>query len=234
MMKIGVTSDLHGYLPTVEPCEVLFICGDISPLNIQRNIPKMQVWLRSVFAEWINNIPCDQVIMVAGNHDSIFEDMWMDDSKKLYYLQQPTKFKIELLENNECNITSKDGVIYKIWGSPFCTIFGNWCFMREPESLQKLFSEMPANCDVVITHDPPNVGKYGTIQEGRYKGEKCGNKYLAEAIKTKHPKYVFSGHIHSADHVLGKVKGYGNTQFANVSIMNETYQPVYPILYLDI
>ena len=34
-MRIGVTSDLHGILPEVEPVDLLLICGDIMPLNIQ-------------------------------------------------------------------------------------------------------------------------------------------------------------------------------------------------------
>ena len=89
-MKIAVTSDLHGYLPDIEPCEVLFICGDISPLDIQSNIPKMQVWLRNKFASWINNLPCNQVLMVAGNHDFIFQWLTEHPEEMDFYIGKPT------------------------------------------------------------------------------------------------------------------------------------------------
>lgn len=39
-MKTIAISDLHGLLPEiVEPADIMFICGDISPLHIQFNKP---------------------------------------------------------------------------------------------------------------------------------------------------------------------------------------------------
>lgn len=68
-MKIAVTSDLHGILPEIEPCELVLICGDIIPLRIQRNIPQSESWLKGEFAEWINSLQCERVIMIGGNHE---------------------------------------------------------------------------------------------------------------------------------------------------------------------
>lgn len=67
-MKICATSDLHGFLPEIESCELVLICGDIMPLRMQRNIPQSEKWLKTTFAEWVNNLPCESVIMVGGNH----------------------------------------------------------------------------------------------------------------------------------------------------------------------
>ena len=36
MIKICAISDLHGYLPKIEPCELVLICGDIVSLCAQR------------------------------------------------------------------------------------------------------------------------------------------------------------------------------------------------------
>lgn len=233
-MKIAVTSDLHGYLPDIEPCEVLFICGDISPLDIQSNIPKMQVWLRNKFASWINNLPCNQVLMVAGNHDFIFQWLTEHPEEMDFYIGKPTKYKLGVLDGQECNINSEEGPVYKVWGSPYCKIFYDWAFMVNDETLQIKYSTIPKGCDIVITHDAPKVGKYGTVLEGNYKNTEAGNKILAKAIQDKMPRFHFFGHIHSGNHKLGKVKNYGKTQFANVSYVNESYLPTNEILYLDI
>lgn len=41
-MRICVLSDLHGNLiDNIEPCELVLICGDISPLKYQRSLPSI-------------------------------------------------------------------------------------------------------------------------------------------------------------------------------------------------
>ena len=60
-MRIGATSDLHGILPEIEPCELFFICG--MPLSVQLNMPASLEWLKTEF------IPCKHVIFIAGNHE---------------------------------------------------------------------------------------------------------------------------------------------------------------------
>ena len=73
-MKVTALSDCHGLLLPIEefePCELVCICGDISPLNIQANHKKMRKWLREEFKPWCESLPCDKVIFIAGNHDRI-------------------------------------------------------------------------------------------------------------------------------------------------------------------
>lgn len=233
-MKFAFTSDLHGYLPDIEPCEVLCICGDVSPLDIQYDYYRMENWTRSTFAQWINNLPCKQVIMTPGNHDPFFEQIMGIDPKIYENITRPTKGKLEVLYNNECNVVGSTGENIKIWGSPYCKTFGRWAFMPGDKELLNFYSSMPKGCDIVITHDAPKVGNYGKIQQGRQKGVDAGNKDLAKVIKEKCPRYVISGHIHSAEHKLGTYKGYGITQFANVSYVDEYYQPTNDILYIDV
>lgn len=68
-MRIGATSDLHGMLPEIEPCELFFICGDIMPLSVQLNMPASLEWLKTEFIPWASNLPCKHVIFIAGNHE---------------------------------------------------------------------------------------------------------------------------------------------------------------------
>lgn len=70
-MKVTALSDCHGLLLPIEefkPCELVCICGDISPLSIQANHKKMRKWLIKEFKPWCESLPCDKVIFIAGNH----------------------------------------------------------------------------------------------------------------------------------------------------------------------
>lgn len=90
-MRICVTSDLHGILPKIEePCTAVLICGDIMPLRMQRNIPQSEKWLKTEFAEWVNNLPCESVIMVGGNHDFALANMYRQPLKINSILTQPS------------------------------------------------------------------------------------------------------------------------------------------------
>lgn len=156
-MKICVTSDLHGILPKIEePCEVVLICGDIMPLRMQRNIPQSEKWLKTTFADWVNNLPCESVIMVGGNHDFALANMYRQPLKINSILSNSTNGKLELLDNEATSVVSKDGKVYDVWGTPYCKIFGNWAYMYDPETLIKAYESMPEHCDIVISHDAPN------------------------------------------------------------------------------
>lgn len=231
-MKICVTSDLHGILPKIEePCEVVLICGDIMPLRMQRNIPQSEKWLKTTFAEWVNNLPCESVIMVGGNHDFALANMYRQPLKISSILSNPTNGKLELLDNEETSVISKDGKIYSIWGTPYCKIFGNWAYMYEPETLIKAYESMPQYCDIIISHDAPRLLGLGEIHEGAWAGKDAGNTWLADEIMRKQPKHCFCGHIHSGCHGIQEFNG---MKFSNVSLVNEDYVVSYKPLYLNV
>lgn len=230
-MKICVTSDLHGILPKIEePCEVVLICGDIMPLRMQRNIPQSEKWLKTTFADWVNNLPCESVIMVGGNHDFALANMYRQPLKINSILSNPTNGKLELLDNEATSVISKDGKVYDIWGTPYCKIFGNWAYMYEPETLIKAYESMPQHCDIVISHDAPKLCGLGVIHQ-RFDREDAGNPWLADEMLRKHPRYTFCGHIHSGEHELQTL---GDMKMANVSLVDETYTETFKPLYLDV
>ena len=68
-MKICAISDTHGFLPEIEPCDLLLISGDIIPLYIQRNHIASSNWFYTEFTDWIGQLKCDKIIIIAGNHD---------------------------------------------------------------------------------------------------------------------------------------------------------------------
>lgn len=228
-MTIVAMSDLHGSLIPVHEiprCEVVLICGDISPLSIQSNHRKMRKWLANEFKAWCESLPCNKVIFIAGNHDSAFGNL------DFMYSLFPKEGKVTYLFHELYNYNSESGKEYEIFGTPFCKLFGNWAFMDTDEKLAKLYSDIPEGIDILLTHDQP-FG-YGDIIldfTPWADGSHIGNRPLTLAILEKSPKYQFNGHLHSCDHNLIEI---GETKHYNVSIKNESYEQVYTPLVLEI
>lgn len=227
-MRVCAISDLHGYLPTLKPCDIVLICGDVIPLDIQLKSKESEAWFKGIFADWINKLPCDTVFMVAGNHDFYLEHINNRKNKIKETLFDPTNGKLIYL-----NGLTSGGVIYGkylIWGTPFCKIFNKWAFMRSEDVLRERYELMPDNCDIVLSHDSPMFNGLGVLGE-QWNYLDAGNPILTTVILNKKPKYFFSGHLHEGNHKFQEVDG---INCANVSILNDDYEVVYEPLYFDI
>lgn len=231
-MRIVVISDLHGHLPELPDFDLLIIGGDVCPVT-NHNRHFQEDWLNGTFSTWINSLPYrnvfSRVVMIAGNHDGYFEGMskkkkedWLSHIKdnRLVYLNNE-EYDFEYLEVDELKHI-------KLFGCPYCKIFGNWAFMRE--NLEKYYSAIPEGIDILVTHDAADINNLGLIQMGWYKGENAGNTLLAEHVKRVKPKYYFCGHIHSGNHSLEEIDG---IKMANVSIMDENYNPTHKPLIIE-
>lgn len=230
-MKITAVSDLHGNLIDIEPCDILLIAGDISPLDIQKDHIQMTKWFFNEFYDWIQKIPCWNIILVPGNHDFWFEKFIKQSKMNLWH-------KLTILINDETTVYASNGYEHeevRIFGTPYCKDFGNWAFMPGNDKLPELYDKIPEDIDIRICHDSPLIGYVGNIMEKADKtypnGIPAGNQYLANAIFDKRPKYVLSGHIHSGDHTL---KEYVEVKLANVSILDESYNIAYKPLTFEI
>ena len=230
-LNLCAISDLHGFLIPVEEFkkhDVTVISGDISPLNIQMNDKKLKKWLIEVFKPWCEELPSDKVYFISGNHDIVpFRDpnfMWTNF---------PISGKVVYLNGSGDIYHAKDGNGYEIYGTPWCQSFGNWAFMTNEKELEKIYSVIPNNLDILLTHDQPYG--YGDVlleYTPFFNGDKhIGNKVLLEAILRKQPRYLFAGHLHSTEHSCVEI---GITKRYNVSIMTEKYEPLYEPLYLTI
>jgi len=233
-LKVVAISDLHGYLPEiVEPADIMLIAGDISPLQIQFDKPKMKVWLETEFAYWIKSLPVDKVYMIAGNHDAYFEGI---NPMKMAKFRIQCGFKLIYLENNWV-IHRHNSQLYRIFGTPYCHIFGSWPFMRSEEYMVDKFSQIPKNCDIIISHDPPYaIGQVDMILgERRWSNEipsSVGNIPLSNRLVDVDFKLLVCGHIHTGDHRPFKDNLSG--QVVNVSIKNEKYNVEFEPFYIEI
>lgn len=234
-MKICSISDLHGnlvcypsdYWKGLWECEVLFICGDILPLEIQHDMIKSIEWLTEEFKPWAESLPVEKVFFIAGNHDFWFERNDIPAHKIFPQSQKVTYLKNELVEYT----SSQDSKTYKIFGSPYCKPFGLWAFMRSADLLIKKFNEIPENVDILFTHDAP----YGTSDvclEGPWAdGEHIGNRQLRDIVLDRKPRYHFHGHLHSSNH---EEEVLGETKVFNTSILDERYLIMYDPLIMRI
>lgn len=221
-MKTVAISDLHGTLPNIEEAEVLFICGDISPLDIQFNKPRMQEWLHTQFIPWINGLPVEKVFLVAGNHDAWFEGA---SYCQIAELKRLSLCKLEYLCNELTTYIDNEGNEWSIFGTPYCKVFGNWPFMRTDSYLEERFKEIPKDVDFIISHDTPyGVGQQDQILEkarwNHSELDHVGNIPLRNRLESIDFRWLFHGHIHSSSH---DPEPFGNGWVVNVSILDESY-----------
>lgn len=222
-------SDLHGNLIHIQKCDLCLIAGDVVPLNIQKNRVESIVWFFQDFLPWIKELPCEEVYMVAGNHDFICASEY-PVMKALEYLSD---FKFTYLLNDCTNYRAPNCKNYKVYGSPQCHIFGHWAFMHSEEFLEGLYSQVPDDIDIWLTHDTPALGDLDLLPPSQWSQESihAGGQSLAKAIQRVKPKYVFCGHLHTCKDKYLKLD---NTEIYNVSILDNDYHISYGPTYLEI
>lgn len=223
-MKVCAMSDLHGDLPQIEECDLVLICGDIVSLKCQSFSDSCKKWYKKVFKPWAEELPCNKVLFIAGNHER-----GVQGHEEEYYELFPKDSKVTFLFDDL--YTYKQD--YKIYGTPWCTEFGHWAYMADNEHLKEIYSKIPEGLDILMTHDQPYG--YGDIllqEDCPWRdGQHIGNVPLAAEVIRKQPKYMFVGHLHSTDHSCINIY---NTKRYNVSLKDEDYIDIYKPLYIQI
>jgi Icc-related predicted phosphoesterase len=231
-LKIVAVSDLHGYLPEItEPADIAIIAGDIMPLAVQFDRIGSKLWLETEFTYWVNNLPVDEVFLVAGNHDAYFENI---SKTNLSIFLNICNRKLNYLRNEVRTYFDSNGLAWTIFGTPYCHIYGNWPFMRTEEYMTEKFKQIPDKVDIIISHDPPfAVGDADVILDTSRSPvltyEHLGNPSLANRINNVDYKLLVCGHIHGGDHEFNPI-----FKIVNVSQLNEGYKPYYKPFYIEI
>lgn len=255
-MKIIALSDMHGDLPVIsQNCDVVCICGDVVPLSIQRNIPASVEWMRKDFRGWCDSIDCKNIVIVAGNHDFVFETLsedwyniknkeqkpsipcWKDfqcdidhyrDLSLHQYVEKVLNFSDRMVYLQD-SIIEIDGKTF--YGTPHIPELSGWAFYEPDEKLEDLFSMIPDKVDVLLTHSPGKFVNYTGVSLEKYTQPECGSVVLTRCVQKKEIGLWLCGHVHSGNHHVEK---YGNTLTANVSIKSEGYKVVYDPLVIEI
>jgi len=209
MTIITAVSDLHGHLPVIPDTDLLLIAGDIcpdfhGPAAGQNGAAGQSFWLATDFLPWLIDLRERGIVVVgvAGNHDWIFQyNRNAADILPWIYLEDES---IEL-----------GGL--KIHGTPWQPEFCNWAFNATEDFMAEKFSLIPEDTDILISHGPPS-GILDSV--GR---RSIGSTSLNRACQRVMPTLTVFGHRHSPG--VEQVEG---CVFANVTVVDETYNMVYP------
>ena len=249
-MKIVAISDIHGYLPKLQPCDVVVICGDILPLNIQRNYEASLAWLSGPFQSWALNLDCKKVVFIAGNHDFVFEQLCNEHVHVMGKMAPhsalqftPERICSTLFQMDDeydpkliylCDSFFKyEGV--KFYGTPWCPSLSNWAFYGDKEQLIDKFNKIPFDTDILITHCPPKYGLQGVVLETNWNYMNdfgCVElQQVLDELFADRDMWVLSGHIHSGKHDIEK---FNNIKYRNCSLKDENYNEAYQPFVFEI
>ena len=237
-MKVQALSDIHGLLVKTDEfveCDIICICGDIFPLEIDRDPLASMAWFCNKFVPWVNSLPCKYVLYTPGNHDFLFNELYvnklMTPMKIMKYILRDLKStcKLKLLIDSSFEYEGK-----RFYGSPWCPNLSHWAFYKDSYSLEQVFKQIPWDVDVVMTHCPSTIGDSGTVlQQGWNFCRRLGCEELTSELFDRQSfiKYALCGHIHSGDH---KPLQIGQMKVVNVCLLDEDYKRAYPIFEFEL
>jgi len=208
-MRLVVISDTHTFHGAVEPPggDVLVHAGDFSLGGQPHELME--------FFEWLGALPHRHKVVIAGNHDLLFEE-------NPDFARDMVPAGVTYLEDAGCEI---EGI--RFWGSPWQPWFLDWAFNLDSEAeLQAKWNLIPPDTDVLVTHGPP----YGVLDEC-YDGRSVGCAALAGTVQRIVPKLHLFGHIHEG---YGRAGDPAGTTFVNACICDRFYRPINPPVVVDI
>ncbi|OGH56962.1 MAG: metallophosphoesterase [Candidatus Lindowbacteria bacterium RIFCSPLOWO2_12_FULL_62_27] len=208
-MKIVLIADTHNqhWNVKIPDGDMIIHAGDMSGSGTTSQVED--------FLAWFRKLPHRHKILVAGNHDWLFElnnDQARQMVRGIVYLQDEAAVIGGL----------------KIYGTPWSPWFNDWAFnLNRGEPLRKKWNLISADTDILITHGPPRG--IGDLTD---RGENTGCADLLEAVRRVKPRLHVFGHIH---------EGYGvhrrdgmSTIFVNASVLSVEYDLANSPIVLDL
>ncbi len=217
MILVTAVSDTHGYLPRMQPSDLAVICGDIFPGEMDKDPMAQGKWFRDTFIPWVEQIECNRVILIAGNHDHwiavnnqvLLKEFAPSEGGKLVYLCD-SGFEYKEL---------------KIYGTPWVPVpFHNLSFSLDDDGLRKRYALIPKELDLLLTHTVPYDCNHIGFSDHDMKDLGC--KELRKAVESRNIRFLIGGHIHdSSERVAHMDFGDHHTEMANVACCNSLKIP---------
>lgn len=187
-MRLVLVSDTHQRHDdlVVPDGDVLVHAGDFCRRGKEDEVARFNAWLG------LRNHR--HKIVIAGNHDFLFEN---EPAIARSLLTHAT-----YLEDSGVTI---DGL--RFWGSPWQPRFFDWAFnLDRGAPLREKWDRIPSGIDVLIVHGPPR-----DVLDKTWRGESVGCDDLRSAIERVRPKLFVCGHIHES---------YGEAELVGVRCIN--------------
>ena len=202
------THEMHSRLSWPEG-GILGHAGDFTMIGRSERIEE--------FGDWLRDSPFSAIVIIAGNHDILFQRK-PEKARKLLLKHDKTHY----LEDTGCTI---DGISF--YGTPWQPEFGyGWAFtLSAEEELKKKWQSIPSDVQVLITHGP-TAGILDFTVDRNHAGSAS---LLAEISQRIKPQLHLFGHIHEG-HGICRIR---ETIFVNASICNPNYLPMYTPLILE-
>lgn len=213
MTRFVIISDLHNKLKDIKipTGDALVICGD---LTIEG-----KPWEIIQFGNELNKLPHEEILVVPGNHDILFE-------KDFNYAKSLVGPRAKVF-HNQSYIHEKTGL--EFYFSASTTRFYDWAFNidRGPLMAQE-WAKIPDSVNVLVTHGMPyKFGDYIGFNRPRthydvknFEGH-AGDQDLAARIKNlPNLKGFWGGHLHqgyTAENRDGVI-------YVNAAILNDKYK----------
>jgi Icc-related predicted phosphoesterase len=151
------------------------------------------------FNAWLGELPHTLKVVCPGNHDLPLEE----DASNRRILTNAV-----LLINEGVEF---DGL--RLWGSPVIPPIGGAFCVSRPEDRRRIFSRIPDDTDILITHGPA----FGVLDSSPGSHFHAGDRELLIAVERIRPKLLVSGHIHPGH----GVKITDQTVFVNAALLGE-------------
>jgi Icc-related predicted phosphoesterase len=153
-VRIVCVSDTHNAAPgegyTLPKGDILIHAGDLTNNGQPTELDKASTWLREA--------KYDVKVVVAGNHDLALDEGYGNHSDEAVNLRRALRKDDEIiyLEHESVNVTVK-GAEVSIFGSPFSIAAGEkqWAFQYPASQAEKLWSAIPSDTAILVTHTPP-------------------------------------------------------------------------------
>lgn len=210
-IKIVCISDTHNTRPKLPPGDVLIHAGDLTENG---SFDEMQTELN-----WLSSQPHRYKLFVAGNHDVLLDEQFLQKYPERRYGSRRTKEDLEWgtvihLKDSSIKLefphsahkTAEPGMTTQgkqpksrvrsllIYGSPFTPRYGASAFQYapDPDFWTERFASLSRAPDILVTHGPPK------LHLDTRDFHRAGCPYLSGEVARLRPRLHVFGHIHAS------------------------------------